>query len=138
MGNPLFYDTDTEAAVNGAGALLNGGTLQIYSGGQPALNGSLTGTLLASLDLDATAFADATSSDGTTTAAANTVTSEDAAATGTAGYFALVDSDTNTQITGTVGVADSGADLILSSLSIVEGVSVGVTAGSLTLPQSGG
>lgn len=111
----LWYD----ASVNAEAALLNSGTIKIYSGAQPALNAALTGTLLATLTFGATAFG--ASSGGTATA--NAITSGTAAATGTAGYFALVKSDGTTVVcTGTCGT--SGADLNLSSTSITSGVSV--------------
>jgi hypothetical protein len=117
--NPLWYD----AAVNAMAALLNSGTIKIYSGSQPSEDGSLTGTLLATLTFGATAFG--SSSSGTATA--NAITSGTAAATGTAGYFALVKSDGTTVVmTGTCGT--SGADLNLSTTSIVSGATVSCSA----------
>jgi hypothetical protein len=133
--NPLPYDTPTETAVNAFTALLNTGFLVIYTGSQPALNGSLTGTLLATLDLSATAFASSTASSGTVTATANSITSATAAATGTAGYFALLESNGTTIVaTGTVGT--SGCDLNLNSTSISSGANVSVTSFTVTMAES--
>lgn len=122
--NPLYYD----AAVNAVCALLDSGTIQIYTGDQPSLDDSLTGTLLATMTFDSTAFG--SSSGGTATA--NTITSGTAAASGTAGYFALVESDGSTVVgTGTCG-ATSGYDLNLNSTSISEGATVSCSSFTIT------
>jgi hypothetical protein len=121
--NPLWYD----AAVNAVAALLNSGTLKIYTGSQPAEDGSITGTLLATLTFGATAFG--SSSGGTATA--NAITSGTAGNTGTAGYFALLESDGTTVVaTGTCGT--SGADLNLNSTSISSGASVSCSSFTIT------
>lgn len=107
-----------DAAVNAVTALLTSGTLKIYTGSQPAEDGSITGTLLATLTFGATAFG--ASSGGTATA--NAITSGTAGNTGTAGYFALEESGGTVVATGTCGT--SGADLNLSTTSIVTGATV--------------
>lgn len=131
--NPLPYDATVIASVNAVTALLNSGFLEVYSGSQPALNGPLTGTKLAKLSLSATAFASATASGGVVTATANTITSANALATGTAGYFALLKSDDSTVvITGTCGT--SSTDLVLNTTSITSGVNV--SCSSLTITEA--
>ncbi len=121
--NPLWYDAAVNGVTGNAACSLDSGFIKIYSGAQPALNGALTGTLLATLTFGAAAFG--ASAGGTATA--NAITSGTAAATGTAGYFALVKSDGTTVVmTGTVGT--SGADLDLSSLSVTSGVTVSCSA----------
>ena len=132
--NPLFYDSSVEASVNAVTALLNSGTLQIYSGAQPALDGSLTGTLLVTLTFGASAFQGATASGGIVTAAANAITSGTAVATGTAGYFALVTSGSAVVMTGTVGT--SNADLIGPSTAITSGANVACSSFQITQPQT--
>lgn len=133
--NPQFYDATVIAAVNAATALLNSGYLNIYTGGQPSLDGGITGTLLVSLTFGATAFATATASGGTVTATANTITNGTAGNTGTAGYFALLQSNDSTVVaTGSVGT--SGADLNLSTLSIVSGAVVSCSSFSITQAQT--
>ena len=118
--NPLAYDTAGVAVVNAFTALLNSGTIRVYTGVQPALDGSLTGTLLVTLTFNATAFAGAVAGGGTITATANSITSGTAGNTGAAGYFALVKSDNTTVVlTGTVGT--SNADFIGPSTSITGG-----------------
>lgn len=132
--NPLPYDASVIASVNAFTALLNSGFLEIWSGAQPALNGSLTGTKLAKLSLSATAFATATASAGTVTANANAITASAGLATGTAGYFALLASnDTTVVATGSVGT--SAADLVLSSLAITA-AQVSITSFAVTMPES--
>ena len=121
--NPLYYD----AAMTALGALLNSGTIKIYTGTQPALNVGVTGTLLATMTFSATAFA--ASSGAVITA--NTITAGTAVATGTAGYFALVESGGSTVVgTGTCGTATS--DLILNSTSITSGASVSCSSFTIT------
>lgn len=117
--NPLWYD----AAVNAVTALLNSGFIKVYSGSQPGLNVAVTGTLLATMTFGATAFG--ASSSGTATA--NAITSGTAGNTGTAGYFALVKSDTTT-VVGTGSVGTSGSDLNLNSTSISSGAPVSCSA----------
>jgi hypothetical protein len=133
--NPLPYDATVIAAVNAVTALLNSGFLNIYTGTQPALDGSITGTLLASLTFAATAFPSATASAGTVTATANAIGNAIAGNTGTAGYFALMASNGSTIVaTGSVGT--SGADLNLSTLSIVSGQTVSCSSFLITMAES--
>lgn len=121
--NPLWYNDPLNAAL----AKANGGSIQIYTGAQPALNAALTGTKLVSLPMSATAFAAAVNG----VATANAITTENALASGTAGYYAMVESDGVTVVqTGTVGT--SGADLNLSSLSITAGTPVSVASMTVT------
>lgn len=131
VNNPNWYDASVIAAMNALTALLNSGYLEIWSGSQPAEDGSLTGTKLAKLALSATAFPTATATSGTVTATANAITSANALATGTAGYFALLKSDDTTVVmTGSVGL--TGSDLNLSSLSITSGVNVSCSGLAIT------
>jgi hypothetical protein len=132
----LWYDAITEAAVNAAAVTLNGGTIKIYAGTAPALNAALSGqTLLATLTFSATAFATSTAASGTVTATANAITSGTAAATGTAGFCVLEDSSSGVKVVGTVGT--SGANLNLSSTSIVSGALVSCSALTFTQSETG-
>ncbi len=127
--NFLEYVVARNARMTALVTLLNSGKLKIYSGTQPATEGVITGTLLATLTLNATA---GTVSGGVLTF--NAITSDtNAAATNTAGYAVLEESDSSTIIaTGSVGT--SSADFILDTLSIVAGTTVSCTAGTLTAP----
>ena len=133
--NPQFYDATVIASVNAAAVLCNGGWLEIWSGSQPALDGSLSGTKLARLGFGSPAFAPALAAAGTVSALANAIASGIALATGTAGYFALLKSDDSTVVaTGSVGL--SGADLNMSSLSVVAGQIVAASSFSITQAQT--
>lgn len=130
-----FSAAAVEAAVNATAALLNRGFLNIYSGPQPPVNGALTGTLLAQLSFGPQAFMPASASGGLVSAVANAITPASNPTTGTAGYFALVQSDGVTVVTtGSIGL--SGADLNLSTLSIQSGVPVLCSQFQLAQKQS--
>jgi hypothetical protein len=139
--NPQFSDATVIAGVAAAVAVLNsGGTLQILTGSQPAdANQALTGTLLATLTFSSTAFGTPTASGSTgsrvVTAAANAISSATAAASGTAGYFALVKADGVT-VAAMGSVGTSGADLNLNSLSITSGATVSCSSFTVTQPET--
>lgn len=125
--NPLWYDAAVDGVTGHASCSLNSGTIEIRSGSQPALDGALTGTVLAILTFGATAFG--ASSGGTATA--NAITSGTASATGTAAYFALKESGGSIVMTGTCG-SPSGFDLNLSTTAIVSGATVSCSAFTVT------
>lgn len=100
--------------------------LRIYNGTRPATGGTAT-TLLAELTCNAT-FAPA-SSGGVLTL--NSITTNNAAATGTASWFRIVKSDGTTHVCdGNVGT--SGSDLNLSSTAITSGNPVSVSSFTIT------
>ena len=119
-------------AADAVTARANTGSLRIYGGTVPAdANAALGGaTLLAVLPLSATAFAAAVNG----VATANAITADSSAdATGTATFFRVLESDGTTPVfQGTVGT--SGAELNLSSTSVVAGGNVSVT--SMTYTQA--
>lgn len=113
-----------DPAVNAVAAVLNGGSIKVYTGAQPAEDATLTGTLLVTLTFSSTAFG--SSSGGS--AAANSITGANAVATGTPGYVALCKSD------GTVVQTMAAEDVNLNTTSIVSGAPV--SCPSFTLPGS--
>ncbi len=121
------------AALDAKCTLLDGGTVDIYSGSPPTNPGDAsTGVLLVSPTFGSPAFASASS--GTTTA--NAIGSATAVASGTAGYFRMRPSgggDTSAVYQGTVGT--SGCDLNLNSTTIVSGNTVAISAYNLTDPD---
>lgn len=130
--NPHLSPASANAAANAACALANGGQLQIYQGAQPANAGAATtgSTLLATLTMGNPAFGQA--SNGVATA--NAIASAAAAASGTAQWFRVTESD------GATGVFDgsagqSGCDLNLSTASIAQGATVSVTSLTYTQPE---
>lgn len=138
-----WNDASIIATLEGwTGNVGSGATLQVYTGTSPGLDATLTGTLLVSLPFSSTPFGTPTASSGTVTATAAAITSESAVATGTAGYFAIVRSGASTPPTATQvvmcgSVGTSGADLNLSTTSITEGVTVGVSEFAVTMSQTG-
>lgn len=108
------------------------GVMKIFSGSAPANCGTAdTGTLLATLACNGTAFGAAAS--GVLTANSITNTTPSANVSGTAGYFRIYPSSpttTNAVLQGTVGT--SGADLNLSSTSIAPGITVTISSMTIT------
>jgi hypothetical protein len=107
--------------------------LRIYSGTQPAdADSAITGTLLAELTCNATAFAAAASGGVLTLNAISSDTS--ANADGTATHFRIVDSaGTTTVLDGDVSTTGAGTgDLQLDSTSITTGQTVNVTSFTVT------
>lgn len=133
--SPRFYAEEAEDAVDAFCAELNSGFLEIFTGGQPAVDAALTGTLLVTLTFSATAFAGSTASGGIITATANAITNGTAVANGTAGYFALLKSD-NVTVCATGSVGTSGADLNLNSLSILTSATVSCSSFTVTMSQT--
>jgi hypothetical protein len=119
------------AALDAIALLANSGKLRIYTGSMPATpETAVSGTLLAELTMNATAFGAAAG--GVITA--NAITADTSAdATGTAGTYRLFKSDGTTALwDGTVGT--SGSDLNLNSVAIQSGAQVSVSSMTYTLP----
>ena len=111
---------------------LNGGTIKLYTGTQPANCDTAVSsqTLLASLALSATAFAAASAGVKT----ANAITSATAGATGTATWFRAFKSDgTTAVIDGSVGT--SGADLNLPTTTINSGDTVSISSWTVSFAE---
>lgn len=120
------------AAVSGITTLLNSGTVEVRTGSQPATPGTAaTGTVLATLDLSATAFG----APATGTATANAITGDSSAdASGTAGWFRAYDSSTNAVIDGSITATGGGGDMTLDNVAIVQGGTVNMTSWTITMP----
>lgn len=121
------------AAADAVTALVNGGTLRIYSGTKPAgPDSALSGnTVLAELTFGNPAFGSATNG----VATANSITADSSAnATGTASFFrAFASNGTTAVFDGEVGT--SGSDLNLNSTSIQSGAEVSITSFTYTQPK---
>ena len=120
------------AELDALAPLANSGYIRIYTGAIPATpETAVSGTLLAELQFNATAFGAAAA--GVITANAITQDSN-ADNTGVAGTYRALKSDGTTALwDGTVST--SGADLNLNSTSINAGVAVSVSSLTVTLPQ---
>ena len=108
------------------------GTLAIRTGSAPAATTDAdSGTLLATLTFNTTAF-DASASG---TATANAITSDtNIDATGTAAHFRIKNAAGTTIIQGTVGT--SGSDINFNSVSFVSGGTAAISALTVTQPAS--
>jgi len=134
----MAYDTRMSYAAcnaenNALAALANTGYLRIYTATRPAnADTAASGTLLAELRLNATAFG--ASSNGVITA--NPITQDSSADNGgTAAWFRVLQSDGTTVLwDGEVGT--TGCDLNLNSVTIGAGATVSVTALTHTIPRS--
>lgn len=131
MANAFKISNDAaDAEVDALTALLDGGSVKIYSGTAPATaDTALSGnTLLATLPLGTPAFG--AGSNGVATA--NAITDDSSAdATGTASFYRGLASDGTTVVCqGTVGT--SGADMNINSVAIQSGAAVEITSWTIT------
>lgn len=125
------------AATNSVTALVDAdvgaGTMQIRTGAQPAsANDPATGTLLATITFADPAFG--ASALGVATLDATPVLSTTGVAAGTAGWFRILDNSGDTVLDGSVTATGGGGDLELNTTTISIGVTVEITAGTLTTP----
>lgn len=127
-----IYTSPATTAMTAFTTLLNGGTMAIFTGAQPAVNGAITGTTIVTMALSSTAFGAPSVSGSTLQSSANAIASGTATSTNTAGYYALFTSSGGTVATGTC--ATSGGDLNLSSLLISDGAVVSCSAYQVQLP----
>lgn len=105
------------------------GKLKIYTGAQPGSVGGTYGTLLGTLPFSDPAFGDA----ATGVATANAITSDtNADASGTAGTFAITDSDDNVLCDGTCGLGSG--DLSFDNNVIVSGGTIACSSMTITQP----
>jgi hypothetical protein len=127
------------AAANAVADLIDAGAgsglLRIYSGSQPAsADLAATGTLLATFILNDPAFGSAGS--GTTTLSVAPSLSTTGLAAGDAGWFRAVDSTGATVLDGSVTAAGGGGDLIVSTITVSIGLTLQLTAGTITMPAA--
>lgn len=126
------------AIVNAVTALMDADAgpaiIQIRTGASPGANNAATGTLLASLDFNDPSFAAAVA--GVATMDNTPVLSTTGLAAGTAGYFRITDDTGDVVMDGTVTATGGGGDLELNTTTISVGVTVEITAGTITEPAS--
>lgn len=125
----------TNAVVALVDADVGAGSIQIRTGAQPAsANDPATGTLLATLTLADPSFGAAAL--GVATLDATPVLTTTGVAAGTAGWFRMLDNSGDTILDGAVTVTGGGGELELNTTTISIGVTVEITAGTLTTPAS--
>ena len=106
------------ASIDAVNTLLNGRTLEIRTGAPAAIDGAPSGSVLATLTINATAFAAAAAG----SASFNAIVDVTATGAGTAGHYVAKDSGGNAERNGTVGV-----EMILNNTTFGIGDDVSVT-----------
>lgn len=124
-------DTFANTLLDGVDATFNSGTLEIRTGAPPGAGNTATGTVLASITLPADAFAAASSR---TKAKAGTWEDASANASGDAGHFRMIGG--SNILEGTVTATGGGGDMELSTIALVAGGTVTITAFTLALTNT--
>jgi len=110
------------------------GTCKVYTGTQPAsANDAPSGTLLLTFTLSDPAFGSPTL--GVKTLAGVPLSTTGLAA-GTAGWCRLADQSGDTVLDGSAGATSSGAQFELSTTTVSIGLTVDLTAGTITMPAA--
>lgn len=109
-------------------------SIQLRTGASPGANNAATGTLLATLAFNDPSFAAAVL--GVATMDNTPVLSTTGVAAGTAGYFRITDNSGDVIFDGTITVAGGGGDLEMNTTTISVGLTVEITAGTITEPAS--
>ena len=121
------------AAVAAVAALLNGGQIRIYTGSQPVeADAAVTGTLLATCTLAATAFGAATDANPGGRVTANPIAGD---ASGTAGWFRAVNSSGVAVIDGNITATGGGGDMTLASVALIQNGTFDITSWTITMPE---
>jgi len=135
--NPVMSMAAAIAALDAMTALINvggAGTLEVYSGAQPANPETSIGggnVLLATLGLSADAFGSAVDNGDRATATANSISDDVSAdATGTAAWCRIKNGSGDAVLDVTVGV--SGCDLTVNTVDFVEGADIAASSLSLS------
>lgn len=131
--NTQLSDAAANAACNADTALVNGGSIKIYTGAQPAnANTAASGTLLATLPLNNPAFGNAAAGAAALNAAG---VSASAVAGGTAGYARFCKADGSAAWDASVGT--SGCNINMNSTSVQAGATVQITSYTFSIAEAG-
>lgn len=122
------------AAANGSSGAGTTGHFKVYSGSQPSdPDASATGTLLAHFDLTGSqAWSSPSTGETHLTGLPLTGTID---ASGTAGYYRLLDSSNNVLLQGDVTATGGGGAMTVGSTTITSGDTVQITSFGFTVPQ---
>ena len=148
----LAYVTVAAMLDNAVNTLLNSGTgnaiINVYDddgSGLPAnCEAAATGVLLGTCVMNATPFGAAADQNPGAMITANAITSDTSAdASGTATYFRVYSSNSDTDaskitcyIQGSAGEAADTPDLVLDDKNIVMGGTIAITAYTITMPEA--
>jgi hypothetical protein len=127
------------AAANAVADLVDAGAgsglVRIYTGTQPAsADLAATGTLLATFTTNDPAFGAAGT--GTANLIVVPAISTTGVAAGNAGWFRLLDSTAATILDGSITATGGGGDLIMSTITVSVGLTLQLTAGTITMPAA--
>lgn len=115
------------------GSLFDGGTIEIYTGSQPAdPNAGPSGSLLATIPIPSPAFGAASSGVITKTAGWSVV----ATGTGTAGWARFISADTLKTMDAVVTNIPGDNDLLINTVDVAIGNTVQVVSLTITEPES--
>lgn len=109
-------------------------SIQLRTGASPGANNAATGTLLATLAFNDPSFAAAAL--GVATMDNIPVLSAVGVAAGTAGYFRITDNSGDVIMDGTITATGGGGDLEMNTTTVSIGLTVEITAGTITEPAS--
>lgn len=127
-------DAVTNLVVDRADAGAAAGKIRIYTGTQPAdADNAASGTLLVEIPLVDPAWG---ASSGGSAALLSPPRSAVAGASGTAGWFRVLDSDNLTVFDGAVTATGGGGELELDNTSITNGQTVHVNSLPASMPAS--
>jgi hypothetical protein len=122
------------ASANGSSGASTTGSIKVWSGSAPSdPDATATGTLLATFALTSSGGWSSPSSGEThlvTVPLTGTIN-----ASGTAGYYRLLDSGGNTLLQGSVTATGGGGDLTVGSTTITSGDTAQITSYGFTVPQ---
>lgn len=127
----------TDAIVDAvdAGTTNTTGSIKLYSGAQPATPETApSGTLLVAINFANPAFADSDQT-GTAGLTGGTAISASVTASGTPGYFRIVDRDGNALMDGSVTATGSGGDLTFDNTTFVSGATATISSFSVATPM---
>lgn len=118
-----------KAEADATANLLNSGHIEIFTGSAPDIDTVATGTKLAALTFNASAFIAATDDGTNADAEANAIVSTTGITDGVAGYYRCWKADNITAvIQGTITGSGGGGDMELGNTSIATGQTVAVTS----------
>jgi hypothetical protein len=128
-------NTAANAVANLVDAGAGSGLLRVYTGSQPAsADLATTGTLLAVFTCNDPAFANAAG--GTAALVVIPALSTTGLAAGDAGWFRILDSTGATVLDGSITASGGGGDLIMSMITVSVGLTLQLTAGTITMPAA--
>jgi hypothetical protein len=132
--NLKLSNSSASVAADAVVDTLDGGKVRVYTGTQPANPGvAASGTLLVELTLPTPAFGSASSG----VATANTIPRGSVVATGTPGWFRVLQSNGTTAVfDGSVGTVAGDYDMVIGSSSLASGSELEVNSLTYTQPTS--